>query len=111
MLYTQYPYFIKRSVFVELPTMDFLEMLVRERHVPAVCKTALEEFRAGKQPLVSGGALIWANRAESVARARWKSTIPSPFRRIRKVIKWVMPYAVVRIVQKIQDRVRFGKPA
>lgn len=130
MIYTQYPYMVKRAVFEELHTLDFLKVLRADNLIPSSGLKVYEEFISGRRTIVSCGIPIAVkdgysqfNANESVAaevrNAKSAAAIdllrghvrPLPVRVVRKIVKYIMPYAVVRIVQKIQDRVRFGKSA
>ena len=108
LLYTQYSYFIKRSVYAQYSTLEFVEHLIERGVLPEACKEAYWKFKSGKTAFASAGEVITSRNARKVER--WRMTRkPSSIRFVRKALKYVMPYFVVCLVWKIQDRIRLGR--
>lgn len=110
MVYTQYPYFIKRKIFSKVQTMAFFDMLCEKAILPPDGVKAFHKFKSGKAVFVSGGALITQANApvEDVRRVMTVSR-GLPVRIVRKILKYFMPYAIVRLVQRMQDRALLGR--
>jgi len=88
MIFTQYPYFIKRAIYQKMPTEAFIE------HV-------LSTMKLQGPPELAFRELLAKYRESGVVGPRR----PWPIRVVRKTLKYLLPYSIVRLVQKRQMRV------
>lgn len=86
LIYTQYPYFVKRSVFQTIPTDEFLRKVIGHFSLGGTARKACEDY---------------LNNTRTAVKEYVHPKVRH-FRPLRKLVKGLCPYCVVRLVQKIQ---------
>lgn len=96
MIYTQYPYFVKRAVYKTIPTRDFCVKVMEHFALSGYAEEVFRDFLSRKIPMLQHEEFI--DECDGQRRAK------SSFWTLRQIGKWTLPYNLVLILRRFMLR-------
>lgn len=96
LIYTQYPYFVKRAVYREIPPKEFCKKVMEHFALPDVAKGIFNSFLSSNVSLPHIEELRDAGNVQPIGRPR--------FWTLRQIGKYVLPYEMVLALRRFMIR-------
>ena len=97
MIYTQYPYFVKRAVYKAIPTRNFCAKVMEHFSLPYRAEEVFRDYLSRKIPM-----LQHEEYADECNRQHW-----SLFWVLRQVGKFILPYHLILVLKPYRGRSSF----